>query len=80
MAPETADLVAAILNCAWMVRHYARGYRLSNPNAPLALNRRQAIVKLGLTVRDAFARSEDFEPLLAAVVDGLRPKDEQQPF
>jgi hypothetical protein len=27
---------------------------------------------MGLTVREAFNRSDDFEPLLAAVVDGLR--------
>ena len=45
----------------------------------LALLRRQAIQKLGLEVRRAFSLSEDFEPLLAAVCDGLRPRDEQ-PF
>jgi hypothetical protein len=72
MGPETPDLVASILNAAWMVRHYARGGRTNHHR----LYRNQAIQRLGLTVREAFARSEDFESLLAAIVDGLRPKDE----
>jgi hypothetical protein len=72
MAPDTRELVAAILNAAWMVRHYARGSRRS-------IQRSQAIQRLGLTVRDAFDTSEDFESLLAAVVDGLRPED-RPPF
>ena len=45
----------------------------------MALYRGQAIQKLGIEVRVAFSISDDFEPLLAAVCDGLRPKDEQ-PF
>lgn len=72
MAPDSAPLVAGILNAAWMVRHYARGGRSRLQRA----QRSQAIQQLGLTVRDAFNRSEDFEPLLAALVDGLRPRDE----
>jgi hypothetical protein len=75
MAPDTGSLVAQILNDAWMVRHYARGGRLAIHRA----RRQQAIQKLGLTVRAAFNRSEDFAALLTAVVDGLRPRDEQ-PF
>ena len=78
MAPDTGQLVAAILNDAWMVRHYARGGRVSKAS-PLARQRALAIRKLGLTVREAFASSQDFEPLLAAVVDGLRP-NEHPPF
>lgn len=78
MAPDTAELVAAILNAAWMVRHYARGARMAK-GSPLYLRRAQALQSLGLAVRDAFSRSEDFEPLLAAVCDGLRPHQEQ-PF
>ena len=74
-APDTSQLVATILNEAWLVRHYARGGR-SGLNR---LQRTQAILKLGLTVREAFDRSNDFEPLLAALVDGLRPLD-SQPF
>lgn len=64
--------VAAILNAAWMVRHYARGGRSQIQRA----ERAEAIKQLGVVVREAFIAAEDFEPLLAAVVDGLRPKDE----
>lgn len=69
---DTTVLVASILNAGWMVRHYARGGRGSIHK----LERQQAIQRLGLTIRDAFNKSEDFEPLLIAVVDGLRPKDD----
>ena len=71
-ARHTAALVAAILNAGFMVRHYARGARGRLQRA----ERTQAIQHMGLAVREAFNRSEDFEPLLAAVVDGLRPRDE----
>ena len=74
MAPDTAALVAAILNEAWLVRHYALKRTPSQ-----RLRRAQAVLKLGLVVQDAFSRSDDFEPLLGAVVDGLRPRD-NQPF
>ena len=74
MVPDSTGLVAAILNASWMVRHYARGAR--HRQSPIAKKRAAAIRELGLVVRDAFNKSEDFEPLLAAVVDGLRPKDE----
>lgn len=73
-AGSTEQLVASILNAAWMVRHYARGGRLTIQRE----ERAEAIRDLGLIVRKAFiaANSSDFEPLLAAVVDGLRPKDD----
>ena len=74
MAPDSGLLVASILNDGWMVRHYA----LQRTRHDRDL-RAQAIQKMGLTVRDAFARSDDFEVLLGAVVDGLRPRDDQ-PF
>ena len=73
--PDSPSLVAGILNAAWMVRHYARGGRSALQRA----QRAQAIQLLGVTVRDAFNKSNDFEALLGAVVDGLRPKDEK-PF
>lgn len=38
--------------------------------------RQAAIRQLGLTVRHAFTVSDDFEALLAAVVDGGRPRDD----
>lgn len=73
MAPDTGALVAQILNAAWLVRHYVRGGRSTIQRK----QRTQAIHELGLAVRHAFAESEDFEPLLAAVADGLKPRDEQ---
>ena len=73
--PDSAVLVAAILNAAWMVRHYQRGGRSSIQRS----QRDEAIAKLGTTVREAFSQSEDFEPLLAAICDGLRPREEK-PF
>jgi hypothetical protein len=75
MAPETPHLVSAILNAAYMVRHYARGGRMRIERD----KRQKAIHAMGMVVRDAFNSSEDFEALLAAVVDGLSPKD-VQPF
>jgi len=69
MDTETAELVSHILNSAWMVRHYARNSDL----------RQQAILRLGLTIRYAFSQSQNFEPLLTAIVDGLHPVD-RRPF
>ena len=66
---------AAIRNACWFVRHYERGGRLTIQR----MRRQQAILALGLAVREAFNSSNDFEVLLAAIVDGLRPRDEQ-PF
>ena len=74
MAPDTADFVAAIFNDSYPVRQYA-----PQRTPTMRLRRAQAIQKLGLTVRDAFSRSDDFEALLGAVVDGLRPRNDQ-PF
>ena len=75
MASDQAELVSRIYNAAWMVRNYARGGRSTIQKR----ERDKAIHDMGLAVREAFIASEDFEPLLAAVVDGLRPRDEQ-PF
>ena len=68
----TTGYVAAILNAGYMVRHNVRGARLSI----LRQERSRAILEMGLVVRDAFNHSDDFEALLAAVVDGLRPRDD----
>jgi len=66
-----APHVAAILNAAYLVRYYRR---------PIQRRQRAAAIgELGRTVREAFSRSEDFEPLLAAICDGLRPNDDR-PF
>jgi hypothetical protein len=64
--------VAAILNAGYMVRYYARGGRTQIGK----LQRKQAIQFMGLAVREAFNTSDDYEALLVAVVDGLRPKDD----
>lgn len=69
MDQDTAELVSLILNASWMVRHYSRSTAM----------RSQAILKLGHTLRYALAKSEDFEPLIAAILDGLRPA-ERRPF
>lgn len=71
MAPDTGELVAAILNDFWMVRHYNRG----GQSSILKKERERAIRKLGLTVRAAFNESEDFEALLTAVLDGASPHE-----
>lgn len=74
MAPDTGVLVAAIYSACWWVRHYARGGRSSIQRA----ERAQAIQRLGLTCRDALTKSDDFEPLLTAIVDGLAPRDDRR--
>lgn len=71
MATSAKMLAAEIRNEAWLVRHYCRN----------RLRREQAVLKLGLAVRNAFAASDEFEPLLAAILDGLRPTpEERHPF
>lgn len=66
MATSSEKLEAEIRNSAWFVRYYWRN----------RLRREQAIIRLGLAVRNAFASSEEYELLLKAIVDGLRPKDD----
>lgn len=75
MGPDSGQLVAQILNAAYMVRHYTRGGRLSEA-APLRSKRAAAIRDMGLVVREAFNVSEDFEALLTAVYQGLAPSDD----
>lgn len=72
---RTADLVALILNDAWFVRHYAL-----QRTPTQKIRRDQAVHKLGQTIRDAFTSSDDFEPLLEAILEGLRPTHIQRPF
>lgn len=73
MGPDLNELVASIRNDAWMVLHYA-----PQRTAAMRLRRSQAILKLGLTVRHAFAESDDFEALLTAVLDGLNPRSDSR--
>ena len=72
VGPELERRTAAIYNDCRMVREYARG---AGRQSHLGLLRQQAILKLGLTLREAFSNSDDFETLLHALVDGLSPKD-----
>lgn len=78
MSPLDPDaaLAAGIRHAAWMVRHYARGGRSCIGRR----ERARAIRALGRTVRDAFNQSENYEVLLVAVVDGLRPRPDEQAF
>lgn len=69
-APDPALLVSEILNACWMVRHYARGGQSSIQRD----KRQQAVEQLGLVCRKAFAVTNDFEPILTAIVDGLTPE------
>ena len=74
MGPDSGQLVARILNTAYMVRYYARGGRVSE-SSPLRRQRSEAITAMGVAVRDAFNASSDFEALLTAVYHGLAPND-----
>ena len=72
VVPRDVDLMlAAIRNAGWLVRCYRRGSKEK---------RRQALLRMGVTVREAFLKSDDYEKLLQAVVDGLRPKEDDPPF
>ena len=79
MAPDTAQALAdQIRNAGWMVRHATRSARLRWSTCP---RRKAAIDELGLIVRRAFAMSNDFEVLLTAILDALRPTDDDRaPF
>lgn len=55
--------VAAIYGAAWWLRYYRRPMQ--------AEKRAQALLMLGLAVREAFNTSEHFEPLLYAICDAL---------
>ena len=66
MKKNAAGWVSAIQNAAWHVRNVRPVSRVRHA---------QAIQRLGVTVRAALAESDDFEAILAAVVDGLRPLD-----
>ena len=62
-------LKSEILNAAWWVRHY-RGSRNRTKRA-------QAILLLGLTCREAFNSSDDYEKLFKALIDGLSTEDRE---
>ncbi len=70
--PAVERWCAEIRNGAYMVRAARRPAQ--------RLQRAQAIIRLGATVRAAFAACADHEKLLAAIVEGLRPDDYRPPF
>ena len=74
--PTEVTDCAAIRNACYHVRYYRRGARTCIGRE----KRQQAIRDLGLILREIFNRTEDFEPRLAALVDGLSHKSEEQPF
>lgn len=58
-----------IYNDCYMVRRYSRN----------KLRRHQAIMKLGATLVFAFSHTQEYEALIAALLDALRPED-RPPF
>lgn len=65
MRRDVGDLVSTIYNDCYMVRHYERN----------KLRRHQAIQKLGATLQFAFSQTDEYEPLIQALLEGLRPID-----
>lgn len=59
--------VAEILNACYFVR--------MNRRPSLREQRRLALQRLGEICRAAFNEAEDFEPLFAALIDGLSPRE-----
>lgn len=66
---ESERYAAVIRNAGYFVRHYRRN----------KLRQDQAILMLGLAVREAFNNCNDFRTLLEAFADSVRPQ-EHQPF
>ena len=58
-----AHRVSAIYNACWWIRNYNRPAK--------KIERKASILALGLVIRSAFAETDDFEPLLEAIVSGL---------
>lgn len=63
---------ARIRNAAYLVRHYRRPVQQKQ--------RALAIQELGRACRDAFNHCDDFELVLTAIVEGLKPHDYTPPF
>ncbi len=69
-AADPGRVIAEILNSCYFVRQYQR---------PMMKAQRAAAIRaLGLACRAAFNSTEDFEPILTAIVDGLAPRDERR--
>ena len=72
--PELGELLSQLNNDCYMVRHY-HGQR----TAARRLRRHQAIQKLVATLMFTFEHTDDYEAVIGAVLDGLRPRD-RPPF
>jgi len=59
------DWASRIRNDAYMVRYFWRN----------RVRREQAILKLGLTCREAFTESKDVKTVILAMIDGLKRED-----
>lgn len=55
-------------HAGWMIRHYSRNQLL----------REQWIQKLGALSHQAFNESNDYRGILLAIVDALRPREQQE--
>jgi len=63
------DWASRIRNDAYFVRYYWRN----------RMRREQAILKLGLTCKEAFTETKDPRVVVMAMIDGLK-RDDEQPF
>ncbi len=63
MKTDQAAAIAELYNGAWWLRHYNRPGK--------KVERKVSIRALGLAARQAFNQTEEFEPLLRALADGL---------
>lgn len=66
---SVAAHLGAIMNAGWWVRHYCRPHQREL--------RAQAILALGLACRAAFNSTEEFEPVINALVDAVTPPRER---
>ena len=60
------DWASRIRNDAYFVRYYWRN----------RTRREQALLKLGLTCREALTQSKDTREVILAMIDGLKSKDD----
>ena len=67
--PDQGQLLSSIYNACWWLRQ-TRGRK--------TMARDQAILALGLACRSAFQATDDFEPILTALLDGLSPRDDSR--
>lgn len=77
MGPDTAELLGRIANACWWVRYHTRNARRKWQTDKQRL---EAIAQLALILAHGLAVTTDYEAILAALVEGLRPRDVDPPF